>query len=196
VKKAIALFGFVVLCILIAGVFGIVHDQITYSISNEYFTHFKFPQFQIPEYFAKYERIGVSIVGWNATWWTGLLIGIIVGILGIGKPNYSQYFRLKFNSILTIFICTLLFSVIGFIWSKIMFSQIEDWPMNIGGGPNSPELLEILQDQTKLENFFTVGLIHNFSYLGGVIGLIVATIRSYSKMKNLITKPINNSSML
>jgi hypothetical protein len=31
--------------IIIAGLYGIIHDQITYSISPEYFTKFKYRQF-------------------------------------------------------------------------------------------------------------------------------------------------------
>jgi hypothetical protein len=32
---------------LVAGLFGIIHDEISYSVSNEYFTKFKFIQFRL-----------------------------------------------------------------------------------------------------------------------------------------------------
>ena len=35
-------FAFVVAAVAAAGVFGIVHDQISYSVSPEYYTKFKF----------------------------------------------------------------------------------------------------------------------------------------------------------
>jgi hypothetical protein len=35
----------VIVSALLAGVYGIVHDQLTYSISHEYFTKFKYVQF-------------------------------------------------------------------------------------------------------------------------------------------------------
>ena len=37
--------GYAVMGALIAGLYGVVHDQITYSMSPEYFTRLKFFQF-------------------------------------------------------------------------------------------------------------------------------------------------------
>ncbi|WP_271785384.1 hypothetical protein [Aquimarina algiphila] len=48
---------------LIAGVYGILHDQISFSISPEYFTKFKFPQFQIGFMGQNQPRLSASIVG-------------------------------------------------------------------------------------------------------------------------------------
>ena len=33
------------IAVLLAGIYGMLHDQVTYSISPEYFTVFKFEQF-------------------------------------------------------------------------------------------------------------------------------------------------------
>jgi len=57
---------------LVAGAFGIVHDQITFSISPEYFTRIKFDQFaafrgNLPP------RGFVAVIGFLATWWFGLI---------------------------------------------------------------------------------------------------------------------------
>ncbi len=38
---------FIGLAILAAGLFGAVHDQISYTLSYEYFTRFKFHQFHL-----------------------------------------------------------------------------------------------------------------------------------------------------
>jgi len=41
-----AMLGYAALGSLPAGFYGIVHDQVTYSISHEYFTRLEFQQFQ------------------------------------------------------------------------------------------------------------------------------------------------------
>jgi hypothetical protein len=54
---------------LLAGLFGALHNQISFTISHEYFTRFKFIQFRIPSTVPP--RVGASIVGWLAAWWMG-----------------------------------------------------------------------------------------------------------------------------
>ena len=59
---------------LIAGLYGIVHDQITYSISHEYFTKLKFKQFWYAD-FGLGDRFYVGTIGFLATWWVGFFVG-------------------------------------------------------------------------------------------------------------------------
>lgn len=108
-----------IICILItpiiAGLYGIIHDCITYSIAPEYYTNFKFIQFQIPEYFRSNELLGITIVGFLATWWTGLPIGIILGGYGIWKKDVKFSLSIKFKSIILTLLITLIIGVIGFL---------------------------------------------------------------------------------
>ena len=78
--------GFVIACgalgALIAGIYGIIHDQITYRLSESYFTEFKFHQFASNDprslftpNFAYADRIFVAVIGFLATWWVGLFAG-------------------------------------------------------------------------------------------------------------------------
>ena len=53
---------------ILAGAYGALHDQISYSLSIEYFTKFKFLQFNIPWAY-RMPRTGASVVGFLATWW-------------------------------------------------------------------------------------------------------------------------------
>lgn len=55
---------------IVGGIYGIVHDQITYSISPEYFTKLKFDQF---DYAGLGDRIFVATIGFLATWWVGFI---------------------------------------------------------------------------------------------------------------------------
>jgi len=66
--------GYAVLGALIAGCYGVLHDQITYSISAEYFTRLKFLQFHYAD-FRFPARVFVAEIGFLATWWVGLIAG-------------------------------------------------------------------------------------------------------------------------
>ena len=46
-KKLLVYGVIVLLSILIAGLYGVVHNQISYTVSPEYFTKFKFEQFHL-----------------------------------------------------------------------------------------------------------------------------------------------------
>src|SRR6185503_8995132 len=67
-----AMIGIAIVGSIIAGFYGVLHDQITYSISPEYFTKFKFKQFEYAN-FGLGDRIFVSTIGFLATWWVGFI---------------------------------------------------------------------------------------------------------------------------
>ncbi|MGB0763409.1 MAG: hypothetical protein ACPGO0_05625, partial [Acidimicrobiales bacterium] len=62
---------------LIAGLYGIIHDQITYTISPEYFTKLKFYQFEYVD-FGLPNRAFVLFIGFLATWWVGFISAWII----------------------------------------------------------------------------------------------------------------------
>src|SRR6185436_19046100 len=93
-KKLPTLLLIIILTAIIGGVYGILHDQITYTISPEYYTKFKFYQFGLidtgNEAIFPNPRFQVSLVGFMATWWMGLLIGVILGVTGLIHKDYRQ----------------------------------------------------------------------------------------------------------
>ena len=66
--------GIAFLGAIVGGVYGILHDQITYSISQEYFTKLKFDQFRYAD-FGFPARVFVSEVGFLAACWAGSSAG-------------------------------------------------------------------------------------------------------------------------
>ena len=52
---------------LLAGLYGAIHDEITYSLSEEYFTRLKFQQFRGAD-FGLHPCIFVAEIGFLATW--------------------------------------------------------------------------------------------------------------------------------
>jgi hypothetical protein len=173
-KKFLVLILIIIIAPLIGGIYGILHDQLTYSISPEYYTKFKFHQFGLVttgnEAIFSNPRREVSIVGLMATWWMGLPIGLILGLVGLIHPNHKAMFRITIKAILITVITAFLTGLIGLAYGKLYLADtgVSWW------------LPENLID-TK--NFIAVGSMHNFSYLGGLFGLIAGTIYSI-KQKN------------
>ena len=79
---------------LLAGSYGVLHDQITYSIGPEYFTRFKFTQFNWANHGFS-DRTFVACIGFLATWWVGLVIAWILARRLI--PNQAR--RIAYRNI-------------------------------------------------------------------------------------------------
>ena len=153
---------------VLAGLFGIGHDQVSSSISPEYFTRFKFDQFDVAP--ALPFRVAVAVVGWKASWWAGIPMGIALAIAALfQKPELILRFYLK--SVFLIFIFALCSGLTGLIYGKFYLADQVDY-------------LYIPRDVIHKDRFIVVGAIHNFSYLGGAIGLVAAiAVRIFHSLK-------------
>ena len=89
-RKILNFFLIILASILIAGIYGILHDQITYTISYEYFTLFKFEQFSN----AYYSQISNELFEWKEN---NSKIKSVKNVL-----NGSSYYE-KFNDIMLSF---------------------------------------------------------------------------------------------
>src|SRR5688572_3098175 len=69
---------------IVAGAYGVVHDQITYTISPEYFTNLKFEQFAWAD-LGWPRRVYVGQIGLLASWWVGLIGGWFFGRAGAAE---------------------------------------------------------------------------------------------------------------
>ena len=161
-RKSGVLSTTIFLSVILAGAFGILHDQVTASISAEYFTQFKFPQFRLgPE---TGFRTGVSLIGFYATWWVGALIGVILGLIGLLLyPDHTSMRRALSRSLLIVLVTTLLFSFGGYCYGNLY----------LAGHGVSWWMPENLQDRVS---YIVTGAIHNASYAGGLCGLLLAVI--------------------
>jgi len=87
IKFLIFILLFPIICCM-AGIYGFLHDQISYTVSSEYFTHLKYLQFNIQNNL--HNRIGAGLVGVLATWWMGLITGIIIIPIGLIIPKWQD----------------------------------------------------------------------------------------------------------
>ena len=181
-KKFLTLILIIAIAPIIGGLYGILHDQLTYTISPEYYTKFKFYQFGLMdmgnEAIFPNPRIEVSAVGFMATWWMGLPIGLILGLVGLIHKDHRQMLKVTMKAVLITVIVAFVTGLIGLAYGKLFLADKGvDWWL--------PENL------IDTENFISVGSMHNFSYLGGLFGLIAGIIYSIKqKKKNALQQRI------
>lgn len=176
-KKLLTFLLIIIVASLIAGVYGILHDQLTYTISSEYYTKFKFYQFKLAhvgdEALFPNPRIQVSIVGFMATWWVGLFIGLILGLVGLIHQDNMRMFNVTISALIRVLIITFIFGFLGLAYGKYyLATQGVSWWL--------PDNL------VDTKNFIAVGSMHNFGYLGGLIGLVAGIIFSVRQKRKVI----------
>ena len=159
-----AMLGYALLGSIIAGLYGIAHDQITYSLSPEYFTRLKFVQFHFAD-FGLPPRFFVAEIGFLATWWVGFIAGWLLARMALPKWPAAEARSRILRGFGIILACALLASLLGF-------------GLGLLRGPNAnysawQEFVET-RGIVDLPGFVRVAYIHNASYLGGLIGLILA----------------------
>lgn len=160
-KKTGILLLTILIATLLAGIYGALHDQITFTISSEYFTIYKFEQFGFQDWGNNNSRLTTALIGFLATWWVGLNIGIVQGLVGLIHKTPRLMFKYTFNSILITLGIAVLFGIFGGI-------------IEILTGETDPSCFPYeIQD---CKSFFIVGSIHNYGYLGGVIGAVLGLV--------------------
>lgn len=150
----------------VAGGYGVLHDQVTYSISPEYFTKLKFEQFAHAN-FGFSRRVFVAEIGFLATFWVGFVCAWFLGRRLIPNQPRRQALRQVWTGFGVIFASTLICELIGFGYG-------------LWRGPDDPyQSWQSIFRQLEIDDqwaFVRVAFIHNAGYLGGVIGLVLALI--------------------
>jgi hypothetical protein len=155
--------GWCLIASLLAGLFGAIHNQISYSISCEYFTKFKFIQFQIPS--SMPPRLGASLVGWLAAWWLGYPLAML--ILPIAHWT-SQEHHVDRRIAIAFGIVLAVAAGVGVLGLMLAMAT---------GNPETIEQVSRYGNQMEDDLAFSrAGTMHNFSYLGATLGCLVAAI--------------------
>lgn len=148
---------------LLAGGFGIVHDQITYTISPEYFTRMKFDQFRAAD-FGFPPRVFVAEIGFLATWWVGLLGAWFLARIAIQK--FSRPGRAVMLALGFVMVVAAAFGTSGYFWGTLFSECMKGWE-------------EVMAEWCikDVPAFQRVAGIHAGSYLGALVGWILAMVR-------------------
>lgn len=144
---------------LIAGCFGILHDQITYTISPEYFTRMKFDQFNWADVGLPV-RVFVAEIGFLATWWVGLISAWFLARIAMQKFENPQ--KRVMGAMAIMVGITVLCGITGYFFGPGFYGNRPGWSL-------------ALQDMgvTDPHAFYQVSGIHLGSYVGGLIGWLL-----------------------
>jgi len=172
-KKAMLIPLLLTIGCIIAGIYGVLHNQISYTVSPDYFHEFKYHQFRLET--SMPGRIGASIVGWNASWWMGLVIGIFIVPLGCVIPETKRYFLGIMKAYAVVALTAL---VVGL--SALLVAYLSIKPESVG------EIIRYGNTITHPVQFVRAGAMHNFSYLGGLIGIVTGIIWIFVERKTAV----------
>src|ERR1043166_9744385 len=106
--------GYALLGALLAGPYGVVHDQVTYSISAEYFTRLKFSQFQRAD-FGFPPRVFVAEIGFLATWCVCVLPAWFIARITVPSAPPAVAFGRPAGGFAIILACALASSAVGYV---------------------------------------------------------------------------------
>ena len=157
----------VLLCIVAAVVYGILHDQITARVCLQYFTVFHPPVFatQSPTLLA---------FGWGvlATWWVGLFLGLLLALAARAgsRPKLTAASLVGPVSRLLIVMgcCALVAGATGFALAKYGLAREPEWMAPALASSNYPRFLA---------DWFA----HIASYASGAVGGITLCVLQYRK---------------
>lgn len=150
----------VLIACMYAGLYGVLHNQISYTVSYEYFTKFKFNQFNIPATIQ--DRVGAGIVGWFASWWMGLILSAFFIPIGFFYCKQTNYFKNMHKTYIIVMVNAFFISLVGLLFGYV---TIQEDVFNA----NFPNVVHQV-------DFARAGFMHNMSYFGGVIGTILGII--------------------
>ena len=166
--RKFAIFCLIILvATVIAAIYGVGHDQVTYSISPEYYTKLKFIQFNLADSAAAQHmtqpRSAVVMTGVKATWWMGVLIGVVLGLVAFIFPDADSMFSYALRALGLVLLVVIIAGVVGGLYGHyVLAGKGVSWWM-----PGD------LKDRV---GYITVGSIHNFSYAGGAVGVLVGVV--------------------
>jgi hypothetical protein len=168
IKKSdlLAILPFAFIGSLFGGLYGIVHDQLTYSISREYFTKLKFDQFSYLN-FGFPERVLVGEIGFLATAGVGFIMGWFLARWFLPRLPYESARRAIYKAFIFIVLSGMIIALIAWL-----YGIAAEPSLNLNGWSYNLKYLGISDGWA----FVRVAYIHYGGYLGGLIGLIISII--------------------
>jgi len=174
-KKGLIFICCIFLSIVIVVLFGVLHNQFTFTISSEFFTKLMFERFGFVEYCTTTPRLTASIIGAWSTWWIGLISGLIFSTIGLFYPAAKDMIKSISYASLILLVTTTIIGLLGLCYGFFNLSGLEKsccFPLEIN----------------NVKNFIAVAKMHSFSYVGGAVGVVLGV---FSQIKNLIKNKTN-----
>ena len=120
--------------------------------------------------------IEVAAVGLLATWWMGIPTGMILGLTGLIHKDWKTMFRVTFKTFIVTILIAFATGLTGLAYGHFHLahkpkSEFKNW--------------RIPDNLIDFESFIKAGSMHNFSYLGGLTGLIGGLIYTFVQKRKL-----------
>jgi hypothetical protein len=147
---------------IVAGLYGVAHDQITYTLAPEYFTRLKFQQFAWAD-LGLPPRVFAAQIGFIASWWVGFFSAWFLARIAVPAWPKEIANRKAWIGFAQIFGATVVGGIGGGLLGSLPGAAGPDW---------QDVALELgIRD---VPAFVQVAFIHNGSYVGGGIGLVLS----------------------
>lgn len=149
------------LATLSAGLFGALHNQLSYSVGATYFHAFMFSEFGLTE--ALRNRFGAAWIGWQDCWWKGLLVGVpafALGLVRIDRP--ARLLAAGIGAIGAVVLVSLFFAMGGLLIGMI------------GAGTPMIDDMAVPAEVTDRGSFLRAALMHDGARIGGLVGVLAA----------------------
>ncbi len=175
--RCATLLMWICITVICSVLYGIINDQITATISPEYYSVYKHRQFSPAlEMFGLMDapmRVQAVVIGTLATWWYGLFLGIMLGISSM-VGRYAPLTTLQYIRIVgAVMAFTLVVSVIFGLTAYIVE------PLVNPTAASRPFLTGI----ADIRSAYSVGNWHNGSYLAALIATFIASFWAQKKRR-------------
>lgn len=160
VEEAILIFKVAFAGLAISGGYGLVHDQLTFSLSDEYFVRMKFTQFE-RWWDGCSDRVFAAQIGIQGSWWAGLISGWVFGRVAVWKFPAERVLGEALKGLGIAFLLAVCGGVAGYGLS-FAFPRPGSYWVEIS------EYLEVVH----ISEFRRVGYIHIGGYVGAAIGVV------------------------
>jgi len=147
---------FIVIAPVISGCFGAVYDMIVFTLAPEFFTEYRFPQFEISHNMRPI--VGAAIIGFANSWKIGIPIGIILGALSYMHRSIQKTYKYMIISYFIAIVTAIAFAAVGLILMKNQLTE------NILIGTD-----KVLQRTVEI-----IVNMNNFTQAGALIGTALA----------------------
>lgn len=156
------------LATIVSAAYGVVNDQITVTFSPEYFSVFKRGQFwDALEQFGMADaprRLQAMLVGALATWWFGLSLGLLLGVVGASgqRPIFRtrEFLRAVVGSMAFTLLLSALSGAMAFAVEPAVKPDADKWPC--------------LSGISYVKSAFAVGWWYGVAYLDALLGTMMA----------------------
>lgn len=163
-NRILIFLGLASLGTILSCVYGVLHDQITYTISPEFYHLIRFPKYEIPLEAGRWGVVRVAIIN---TWSIGLLVSVVVAFAGLIHSNNPKIIRYTLNAFALAMSVAIFMSLVGYAFGRFNQNQMSKLADHIIGK----------------ENFLIVQTIHNFTYIGSLLGMLGAIYFQFFRRK-------------